>query len=51
MDSYVQSFHVHFNHHYANALATDFGDLSLQQQVAYVKLLYKVYTVNMCMWL
>ena len=32
----------HLNRHYADALATDFGDLSLQQQVAYVRMLYKV---------
>ena len=33
----------HLNCHYADALATDFGDLSLQQQVqAYVRMLYKV---------
>ena len=43
MDRHVKTFFVYFNRHYADALATDFGDLSLQQQVAYVRLLYKVH--------
>ena len=43
MDRHVETFFIHFNRHYADALATDFGDLSLQQQVAYVRLLYKVH--------
>ena len=42
MDSHVESFLALFNRHYADALATDFTELSLQQQVAYVKMLYKV---------
>ena len=43
MDRHVETFFIHFNRHYADALATDFGDLSLQEQVAYVRLLYKVH--------
>ena len=43
MDNLVESFFAHFNRHYADALATDFGSLSLQQQVAYVRMLYKVH--------
>ena len=43
MDRHVEAFFVHFNRHYADALATDFGDLSLQQQVSYVRLLCKVH--------
>ena len=45
MDYHVDSFLAHFNRYYGDALATDFGDLTLQQQVAYVKMLYKVGSV------
>jgi hypothetical protein len=45
MDRHVETFFIHFNRHYADALATDFGDLSLQQQVAYVRMLYKVHVL------
>ena len=42
IDSLVENFFVNFNRHYADAMATDFNKLSLQEQVAYVKLLYRV---------
>ena len=40
--SLVENVFVSFNRHYADTMATDFDKLSLQEQVAYVKLLYKV---------
>ena len=46
MDRHVETFFAHFNRYYADALATDFGDLSLQQQVAYIRMLYKVRTLS-----
>lgn len=42
IDSLVEGFSTHFNKHYADALATDFNSLSLQEQVNYVRLLYEV---------
>lgn len=44
IDHLVETFFSNFNRHYADAMAADFSNLSLQEQVAYVKLLYKVRT-------
>ena len=42
MDDMVKQFSQYFNKHYSAAMSTDFNSLSLQEQVAYVKTLYKV---------
>ena len=42
IDKLVEGFTVNFDRYYADAMATDFNQLSLQDQVAYVKMLYKV---------
>ncbi|XP_064399663.1 rifampicin phosphotransferase-like isoform X2 [Halichondria panicea] len=41
IDSLVSQFFTNFNTHYADALATDFDNLSLPEQVDYIKHLYK----------
>lgn len=41
IDSYVEEFFTMFNKYYSEALATDFEELSLQEQIKYVKHLYK----------
>lgn len=43
IDSYVEEFFTMFNKYYSEALATDFEELSLQEQIKYVKHLYKVH--------
>lgn len=42
MDNLVEGFSDNFNKYYSAAMETDFNQLSLQEQVAYVKLLYEV---------
>ena len=42
IDSYVEEFFKMFNKYYSEAVETDFEELSLQEQIKYVKHLYKV---------
>ena len=44
----MAGFSSRFNSYYGKAMATDFNQLSLQEQVSYVKLLYDV---RMCITL
>ena len=42
IDSYVEEFFKMFNKYYSEAVEMDFEELSLQEQIKYVKHLYKV---------